>query len=64
MANMKYCMFENTFKDLKDCYEDMQWGRDISELSETEKEYRKKLIALSKKIASFDEDNEDDDGDE
>ena len=56
MANMSYCRFENTLSDLEDCYEDMQFGKDFSELSLTEQEARNELVALCKKIAEqFDE---------
>ena len=33
MSNMSYCQFENTYPDLKDCYEDM----DRDDLSEWNK---------------------------
>lgn len=40
MSNMSYCRFENTLKDLKDCYEHM----DDDKLSEEEKKARIELI--------------------
>jgi len=46
MSNMSYCQFENTYPDLKDCYEDM----DRDDLSESEQKYRAYLINLCKKI--------------
>ena len=46
MANMGYCRFENTYKDLRDCYEHM----DETDLSETESKYREKILALCKEI--------------
>ena len=56
MANMSYCRFENTLSDLEDCYEDMLFGTEFSELSLTEQEARNELVALCKKIAEqFDE---------
>ena len=56
MANMSYCRFENTLSDLEDCYKDMQFGNEFSELSLTEQEARNELVALCKKIAEqFDE---------
>jgi hypothetical protein len=56
MGNMAYCRFENTLSDLEDCYEDMEFGKDFSELSLTEQEARNELVALCKKIAEqFDE---------
>lgn len=53
MANMSYCRFENTYKDLKDCYLNID-----NELSESEENYRKKLIKLCKEIAEYCEDEE------
>jgi hypothetical protein len=47
MANMSYCRFENTFKDLQDCYMNMD---DIDNTSEHQ--YREKLIQLCKEIVS------------
>jgi hypothetical protein len=41
MSNMSYARFENTYSDLQDCYEAMD-----DELSETEQNYRTKLIKL------------------
>lgn len=48
MANMSYCRFENTYKDLVECDEYLE---DI-DLSDMEKKYREKLIKLCKRIAS------------
>lgn len=53
MANMSYCRFENTYNDLKDCYQNID-----DELSESEENYRKKLIKLCKEIAEYCEDEE------
>jgi len=47
MSNMSYCRFENTYKDLGDCYDN--WEEDISD-SDSEEEYRKKLLGLCKSI--------------
>lgn len=47
MSNLSYCQYENTYSDLRDCYEDM----DRDDLSESEAKYRKYIIALCKKIA-------------
>jgi len=56
MANMSYVRFENTLSDLEDCYEDMQFGTEFSELSLTEQQARNELVDLCKKIAEqFDE---------
>ena len=50
MSNMTYARFQNTLKDLRDCYENMD--NDPEELSDEEKRSRKRLIELCKKIAS------------
>lgn len=46
MANMGYCRFENTCKDLEDCYEHID-----DALSETETEAQKALVRLCVDIA-------------
>lgn len=50
MANMSYCRFENTYRDLQDCFNDM-CNTDFDELSETEQEYRNKIVDMCKQIA-------------
>ena len=54
MANMGHCRFENTFKDLKDCYEALSEAGTIenleSDVNEYEKKYIRKLVALCKDI--------------
>lgn len=45
MANMSYCRFENTYRDLVDCYTNME-----GELSGSEHKYRERLITLCKDI--------------
>lgn len=47
MSNMSYCRFENTYHDLKDCYDNM----DDSDLSEIETKYRARLVELCATIA-------------
>ncbi len=47
MANMSYCRFENTFKALQDCYENL----DDRDLSESEEEYKIKLIRICNVIS-------------
>ena len=49
MSNMSYCRFENTYRDLQDCYEAMANGTD--DLSDTEKRYFKKMVKMCKDIA-------------
>ena len=46
MANMSYCRFENTYRDLMDCYDNME--NPIS--SNEEINYRKQLIKLCQEI--------------
>lgn len=58
MANMSYCRFENTFKDLQDCLEDLYYGDGFSELSKSEQKYRNKLIDLCKNISDEFEEEE------
>jgi len=48
MANMSYCRFINTLRDLQDCYANI----DEEDLSEEESRNRKKLIRLCGNIVS------------
>ena len=52
---MAHCRFENTYADLKDCYDDLSECGSIQEKEETsnqyERNYIKKLVALCKQIA-------------
>lgn len=57
MGNMSYCRFENTLRDLRDCYKDLS-ETDFYELSETEQEARNKLVALCKEISEQFEEEE------
>jgi len=47
---MAHCRFENTYQDLSDCAESLQ-EKDLSELSESEQDYARRLIELCKEIA-------------
>lgn len=58
MGNMSYCRFENTYHDLKDCYESLNFG---DELSESETKYKDKLIKLCQEITDNYGDDDDDD---
>ena len=49
MPNMSYCRFENTYPDLRDCYESMD---DTEKLSLDEQKYRKRMIELCCQIAA------------
>lgn len=41
MANMSYCRFENTYRDLQDCYNNIN-----NQLSDREHSYRERLVQL------------------
>ncbi len=45
MSNMSYCRFENTYNDLRDCFDNMD-----DDLEGSEAVYKEKLIKLCKKI--------------
>jgi hypothetical protein len=47
MANMSYCRFENTLRDLRDCFHNM----DSDDLSQSEFYARKHMIELCMSIA-------------
>ena len=47
MANMSYCRFENTLKDLRDCIDHL-WDED---LNEDEEKARAKLIKACQLVA-------------
>ncbi len=47
MANMSYCRFENTYRDLQDCYRNVN-----KSLSKDEAYYREKLLRLCEDILS------------
>jgi len=46
VGNMSYCRFENTLRDLRDCWEALGEMPDTKELSPSEKEAMKTLILL------------------
>ena len=51
MSNMSYCRFENTSRDLEDCYEAMSDNSfDINKLSSSEQEAYDCLLSLCKQI--------------
>jgi glutathione peroxidase-family protein len=60
MGNMSYCRFENTYKDLQECYEALQDEGGVegieAEANEYEKPYIKRLIELCKDIVEDFED--------
>jgi hypothetical protein len=45
MANMSYCRFENTYRDLVDCAQAMN-----ETLSERERKYKEKLVNVCQEI--------------
>jgi len=45
MANMSYCKFENTYRDLYDCYNNIN-----NQLSDSEHKYREKIVAMCQSI--------------
>ena len=45
MSNMSYCRMENTYHDLRDCFEN--WD-DVN--SESEEKYRAKILKLAQNI--------------
>ena len=47
MANMSYIRFENTYRDLLDCMDNLFEDDD---LSDSEIRYRKQLVALCRKL--------------
>jgi len=63
---MSYCRFENTFRDLLDCYNNL----DESVNSKTEQNFRERLIGLCKDIVDeygdveFNDDENDEEYDE
>jgi len=63
---MSYCRFENTFRDLLDCYRNL----DESVNSKTEQNFRERLIGLCKDIVDeygdveFNDDENDEEYDE
>lgn len=54
--NMSYCRFENTYQDLRDCYDAMERQAELqssghdSDLSQSEANYKQRLIALCQTI--------------
>lgn len=56
---MSYCRWENTYRDLNDCYQSML--EEDEELSESEAMYKKLLLEVAKKMVAQ---SEEDGGDE
>jgi len=53
MPNMMYCRFENTYNDLKECLQALEYEE---ELSESEQKYKDKLCSTISEY--FDEDRD------
>jgi len=51
MANMSYCRFENTYRDLQDCYNDLCEDCEKELSSDYEERARKNLLELCQQIA-------------
>lgn len=55
MANMSYCQFENTYKDLDQCFNTLNEKGGIEQVqqdaNENEKQYVQSLVDLCKEIA-------------
>jgi hypothetical protein len=61
MANMSYCRFHNTYWDLKQCVESLQWEVGINDLTVNEKDYALKMRELCEqylKLTEIREENE------
>lgn len=58
---MSYCRFENTYRDLQDCYDALAEAGSIEEVEKNANQYEKKYI---RKLVELCEDIVDDFGDE
>lgn len=61
MANMSYCRFENTYRDLQDCQTalDNYINNDENVISsDGERRFAKELIALCREIADYFEESD------
>ena len=56
MSNMGYCRFQNTVRDLEDCYEHL--NENLEELSDSELSARERLVKLCQDIVEEANDNE------
>ena len=57
MANMSYCRFENTARDLQDCVSAIDNGN-VYDFNEYELNGFKKLIRLAEELANMDSETE------
>jgi hypothetical protein len=56
MPNMSYCRFENTYKDLLDCFRALRDLDELNDLSDSEKSYAERLINLCEEIFNENQD--------
>lgn len=52
MANMSYCRFENTYRDLMDCFRAFQNGKQ-DDLSDSELNYAIRLVNLCEDMIHY-----------
>tara|TARA_R100000231_G_scaffold116892_1_gene87114 strand:- start:622 stop:834 length:213 start_codon:yes stop_codon:yes gene_type:complete len=56
MANMSYCRFENTTRDMEDCLHALEYDEVLAEdLSDYEASALKDFVSLAKEIVSFED---------
>ncbi len=56
MANMSYCRFENTTRDIEDCLNAIEYNEvSASDLSDYEANALKDFVSLAKEIVSFED---------
>lgn len=61
MTNMSYCRFHNTFWDLKQCVESLQYEVGINDLTKNEQDFALKMRDLCEqylKLTEIKEENE------
>lgn len=58
MANMSYCRFHNTYWDLKQCVESLQFEVDINDLPKLEKDYALRMRELCEQYLELTETKE------
>lgn len=54
MANMSYCRFENTYRDLRDCYYALE-DRGPEELSDSELNHARHMMKICENILNYSE---------
>ena len=56
MANMSYCRFQNTLRDLRDCYDALADLDTLDALSSEEKQAAHRLMKLCVKVVDYGKD--------